>query len=362
MKLFPALFFAAALLGGPAFAQSPGSLPQSQPRQDEIQAQQQRAATQPGNNAPVWRNVQSGAPNYTSVKGRETDVLIQAPARFPGQNRVTTAGEAWREFRNGPVTFIGGWGLVAVIALILGLYLWKGPVKLHERPTGRLLRRFSAFEMTVHWSAAISFCILALSGLVMLFGKHVLLPLIGYTLFSWLAILSKNLHNFVGPLFVVCVVLLFFTFVRDNLWRKHDFAWIRKFGGLFSDKDVPSGKFNGGEKLWFWGGLLVCGVIVSGSGLILDFPNFGQTRSAMQTANIVHLAVASLFMVVGLGHIYMGTIGMAGAYDAMRTGYVDEAWAKEHHEYWYNDIKAGKVPAALEGVPDGSADLTQRPA
>jgi formate dehydrogenase subunit gamma len=317
---------------------------------EAAKAQQKQQIEQPLNNQPLWKEVRSGAPQWTSIQGQETNVLIQS------------RGETWRSLRNSWVSVWAGWALVAMLLAIAAYYMMHGTLQLHAPRTGRNLRRFTAWERSIHWATAISFSILAISGLVIVFGKNVLLPLVGYTLFSWLAILSKNLHNFVGPLFVVCVVLLFFTFVRDNLWRKHDFAWIRKFGGLFSDKDVPSGKFNGGEKLWFWGGLLVCGVIVSGSGLILDFPNFGQTRSAMQTANIVHLAVASLFMFVGLGHIYMGTIGMAGAYDAMRTGYVDEAWAKEHHEYWYNDIKAGKVPAALEGVPDGSADLTQRPA
>jgi formate dehydrogenase subunit gamma len=71
----------------------------------------------------------------------------------------------------------------------------------------------------------------------------------------------------------------------------------------------------------------------------------------MQIANIVHLIIASLFMLAALGHIYMGTLGMAGAYDAMSKGYVDEAWATEHHLYWNNDIKAGKVPTAPETQP-----------
>ncbi len=317
---------------------------------EAAKAQQKQQSEQPLNNQPLWKEVRSGTPQWTSIQGHEVNVLIQSQ------------GETWRALRNGVVSVWAGWALVAMLLVIAAFYMMRGTMQLHEPKTGRSLRRFTAWERSIHWATAISFSILAISGLIIVFGKNVLLPLIGYTLFSWLAILSKNLHNFVGPLFVVCVVLLFFTFVRDNLWRKHDFAWLRKFGGLFSDKDVPSGKFNGGEKLWFWGGLLVCGVIVSASGLILDFPNFGQTRSAMQTANIVHLAVASLFIVVGLGHIYMGTIGMAGAYDAMRTGYVDEAWAKEHHEYWYNDIKAGKIPAALEGAPDGPGDLKQHPA
>jgi formate dehydrogenase subunit gamma len=201
--------------------------------------------------------------------------------------------------------------------------------------------------MAIHWTNATAFVILAISGLIMAFGKNLLLPLIGYTLFSWLSVLAKNLHNFIGPLFIVCMILMVFTFIRDNLWR----TWIRKFGGLFGNEEVASGKFNAGEKAWFWGGLLLCGVIVSATGLVLDFPNFDQTRGTMQLANIVHLTGASLFILGALGHIYMGTLGMAGAYDAMSRGYVDETWAKEHHRYWYNDIKAGKIPTAPDDVP-----------
>jgi formate dehydrogenase subunit gamma len=205
--------------------------------------------------------------------------------------------------------------------------------------------------MTIHWTTAWTFVALAISGLIMTFGKNILLPLIGYTLFSWLTIFAKTLHNFIGPLFLICIVLLFFTFVRDNFWRRYDWNWIRHFGGLVSKHDVPSGKFNAGEKAWFWGGLLVAGLIVSASGLILDFPNFNQTRSTMQITNLVHLTIAALFMLAALGHIYMGTLGMAGAYNAMSTGYVDETWAKEHHLYWYNDIRAGKIPTAPDDVP-----------
>jgi len=184
------------LLCGTAFAQS------------EVQQQRERQVTQPGNNAPVWRNVQSGAPNYTTVQGRETDVLIQPPARFLGQDVRTTAGEAWRQFRNGPVTFYGGWLVVLVLLIIAALYFAKGPVKLHDRPTGRLIHRFSTTEQVVHWCTAISFCVLGLSGLIMLFGKYVLLPVIGYTLFAWLTLLSKNLHNFVAPFFILSVVVM----------------------------------------------------------------------------------------------------------------------------------------------------------
>jgi formate dehydrogenase subunit gamma len=167
----------------------------------------------------------------------------------------------------------------------------------------------------------------------------VVLPLFGYTLFSWLAILSKNLHNFVGPLFVVCTVLMVFTFIRNNIPRAHDWVWIKKFGGMVSGEHVPAGKVNAGQKLWFWGAVLGLGLFVGVTGLILDFPNFLQGRETMQQAHLVHAIAAVLYMTISLGHIYLGTIGMEGAYDAMRTGYVDETWAKEHHEYWYNEVK-----------------------
>jgi len=324
------------------------------PEQDEVRAQQERQVTQPGNNAPVWRDVQSGEPNYTSIQGRETDVLIQPPARFLGQEVKVTAGEAWRQFRNGPVTFYGG-GLIVLIALaIFGFYLWKGPVKVHERPTGRLIPRFSRFEQAVHWSTAISFCLLGLSGLVMLFGKNLLLPVIGYTLFAWLTLIAKNLHNFIAPLFIVSVLAMIAVFIRDNFPRLYDLQWFaRAWAVMARSEHVPSGRFNAGEKGWFWFAVVGLSIVVAWSGLVLLFPNFDQTRAVMQDAWVVHATAALVYIAISLGHIYLGTIGLEGAYGAMRTGYVDEAWAKEHHEYWYKEFKSRKTAAPRSALPAG---------
>jgi formate dehydrogenase subunit gamma len=319
--------------------------------QTESQQQQQRQVTQPGNNAPVWREVrkEGSQENYTSIKGRETNVLVQS------------AGNTWRQIRNGPVTFYGGWLVVLVLAAILGFYAWKGSVKLHERPTGRLIRRFSTFEQVVHWSAAISFCVLGISGLIMLFGKYLLLPVIGYTLFAWLTALGKNLHNFIAPLFIVSVVVMIFMWLRDNLPRSYDWQWFRKAWAFFArGEHIPSGRFNAGEKVWFWGGVLVLSVIVSWSGLILLFPNFDQTRAVMQQAWIVHAVAALVYIVISFGHIYMGTIGVEGAYGNMRTGYTDETWAREHHEIWYREVKSGKSAQAGGAVPAGAPHMKEK--
>lgn len=321
------------------------------PRSDDpsVQAQQKREETQPGNNAPVWRDVRSGQAGFTSIPGREMGVLVQS------------SGETWRQIRNGPVTFYGGWLVVLTVLAVLGFYFWKGPVKLRERPTGRLIHRFSTVERVVHWSTAISFCVLGLSGLIMFFGKHLLLPVLGYTLFAWLTALSKNLHNFIAPLFIVSVVAMIVLFIKDNLPRAYDLRWFaRAWAVMARGEHVPTGRFNAGEKGWFWFGVVGMSIVVSWSGLILLFPNFDQTRAVMQDAWVWHASAALLYIAISLGHIYLGTIGLEGSYQAMRKGYVDEAWAKEHHEYWYEELKSVKGAGSGGAVPAGAHHMRER--
>jgi formate dehydrogenase subunit gamma len=285
------------------------------------------------NNPPAWGSA-SERPAYASVPGVDTNRLIQG------------AGREWRIFRNGPLTRYGGWLVVAVLAVLTLLYLVKGPFRLHGAPTGRLIERFNAVERTSHWVMAISFVFLALSGMIILWGKYLILPWLGYTGFSWLTVISKNLHNFVGPLFIFSIVVAFLIYVKDNLWRAGDFKWITHFGGMFSGNELPSGRFNGMEKAWFWGGLVILGTVLSVTGLILDFPNWNQGREAMQQANVIHIVAALLFIAGALGHIYMGVF-TEGAYRGMRDGYVDETWAKEHHSIWYEEVKQGKRPEKI---------------
>jgi formate dehydrogenase subunit gamma len=306
------------------------------------QSQAQRQQEQPYNNAPIWREVRSGEEQYTSIKGRETGVLMQP------------LGETWRELRNGWIVPIAGW-FVFGFACALALLHWRrGAIKLHAKPTGRLIQRFTALERVAHWTVAISFCVLGISGLIMMVGKYVLLPVIGYTLFSWLAQVAKLLHNFIGPVFIAGVVLLIVLFARHALPRAGDLVWlIKNRGGVATGAHVPCHFLNGGQKMWFWGGVVAMSLIVGVTGLVMDFPNFDQLRSTMIVANVLHASVGGILMGLSLFHIYMGSIGQEGAYEGMRYGYVDEAWAKEHHELWYEDVKSGKVRAgSAKGRPE----------
>ncbi len=343
----PAAAASTVLAGPPA-----GFVAPAEPLPDETNAQ--RAKSQPGNNAPFWRGVHDSGTTQgvTNLPGAELGVLIQPFVSYPGAP-YTNAGEAWRQVRNQWIIPYGG-ALIAITLLALGLfYRSRGVLGGHEPYTGRTIERFTYFERAAHWANAIAFCVLAVSGLVMAFGKFLLLPLIGSTLFGWLTYLLKTAHNLCGPLFAVSLVIVFVTFMRDNLPNASDLKWLRRAGGLFGGEETPSGRFNAGEKVLFWGGVFLLGIVVVGSGLVLDkvIPGLAYLRGDMQVAHMIHGVATVLMMAMFLGHIYLGTIGMKDAYAAMKTGHVDEGWAKEHHALWYEDIQAGRIPAQRTPPP-----------
>lgn len=269
-------------------------------------------------------------------------------------------GNTWRILRNGPLASIAGTLLLVVPLLIFGFYRIVGPARSDHLESGRKIQRFSSWDRIVHWATAITFLILAATGLIILFGKQVMLPWMGHNIFSWFAIIAKYLHNFVGPLFIVCSIAMFVTFLRKNFFRRWDWNWVKQGGGLVSHAHVPAGFFNAGEKIWFWGGVTLLGLLMSVSGLILNFPYFynigssiGFTRYLLQIANYLHLIGGTLYMIGAMGHIYIGTWGTPGAYQAMRHGNVDEEWARAHHEIWYNELKGNPTPP----VPPGGHPL-----
>jgi formate dehydrogenase subunit gamma len=249
-------------------------------------------------------------------------------------------GNTWRTIRNGPLATISGTLMVATLLAIFAFYQLIGPARLDHPESGHRIQRFTPWQRLIHWTTAISFVLLAITGLIIMFGKKLLLPWMGHEAFSWVAIISKYSHNFIGPLFILCSVAMFFTFLRENLFHRWDWQWIKKGGGLITHQHVPAAYFNAGEKLWFWGGVTLLGLLVSVTGLVLDFVNFGQTRYVLQIANTLHIAGATLYIVAAMGHIYIGTLGTPGAWDAMAHGTVDEEWARAHHEYWYDTVKA----------------------
>jgi formate dehydrogenase subunit gamma len=310
----------------------------------------------------MWRGVQRGVEGFNNLprsQAPEAGVLIQGQVQYPG-SRLTTAGEAWRQVRNNWIIPYGGALVIISIVALLIFWFARGPIG-HNPAVGgggRRIERFTPFERAAHWTNAVAFVVLGISGIVMAFGKFFLLPVIGATLFGYFTYLLKNLHNFFGPLFAVSLLIVIITFIKDEFPRRGDMRWLLKAGGVFSKSgELPSHRFNAGEKAVFWAGVVVLGIVTVASGLVLDklIPSIEYVRATMQQAHMIH-AVAAVLMICLIGfHIYLGTVGYRGAYRAMREGYVDEAWAREHHAYWAEDVQSGKIPAQRsKSAPDGA--------
>ena len=318
--------------------------------------QQENTAHAP---APGWTSADSGREHFDRH-------FIIPPGFMDAQDLILQrGGNTWRTVRNGPIAIIAGVLLLVVPLLIFGFYQVVGPAA-QPADSGRRVQRFTDWDRVVHWATALAFLILAASGVIVLFGKKLLLPLVGHSVFYWLAMISKFAHNFVGPLFIVCSIAMFVTFLRKNFFRRWDWQWLKKGGGLISGEHIPAGFFNAGEKLWFWGGVVLLGLLMSATGLLLDFPYFKEigshfaiTRYLLQVADYLHVLGATLYIVASMGHIYIGSWGTPGTYHGMRHGDVDAAWAQSHHQIWYDEIQTGAV---AERPLQPTAGLRPKPA
>jgi formate dehydrogenase subunit gamma len=310
----------------------------------------------------LWRRIRRGHRGTVSLPDRQAGVMIQSE------------GDNWRAIRNGPVSVYGAWLLGAVIVVLALYYLVRGRIPIESGWSGREVERFNNVERFAHWTTAGSFVVLGLTGLNMMYGRYVILPLIGADAFSWFTYYGKIGHNFLGFAFMVGLVLIILVWLRDNMPDSTDWVWIKQGGGLFSrGVHPPARKFNAGQKFVFWLTVLA-GASISFTGLSLLFPFtfdvFGPTFALLNMigfdlpANVTSMqemlltqlwhAVLSLVMIaIILAHIYIGWLGMEGAYDAIGSGYVDENWAKEHHSLWVAEMQQGGDTPPQSGTGHG---------
>ena len=278
---------------------------------------------------------------------------IQGRGSIPDTKSYTIeqpAGRDWRHFREVTLRWIGGVAILGILALLVLFYLWRGMVRIESGRSGHTIVRFNAAERFVHWMTATCFVILALSGLNITFGRPLLLPLMspeGFTAWSeW----AKYAHNYLSFPFTLGVILIFFMWVAGNIPNQVDIEWFRRRGGMVGHDRPPAYRFNGGQKLIYWIVVLGGGAIAV-SGYLLMFPFYGTDIQTMQSAEIAHGIIAMLFIAAMLGHIYIGTIGIEGAFEAMGTGTVDVNWAREHHNLWLEEIRAGSQPHLAQQQP-----------
>ncbi|WP_299149364.1 formate dehydrogenase subunit gamma [uncultured Tateyamaria sp.] len=315
----------------------------------------------------LWRALRFGSADITaSNNGPAATTLIQ------------DGGMRWLLFREGPLATYGAYLLGGTLALLALFFLIRGRIRIEGEKTGRTIERFKAVERFGHWLLAGSFILLGITGLVSLFGRKVLIPAFGHEAFATLALASKWIHNNVSWAFMIALVMIFVMWVYHNLPHRSDINWLLKGGGIFGKGHPPAKKFNAGQKLIFWS-VIVLGTSISVSGLALLFPfelnmfaatfaklnSFGISgalglgelpttlapHEEMQYAQLWHAMVSFVLMAIIFAHIYIGTVGMEGAYDAMGSGEVEEQWAREHHSLWVEEVKAQKAAAPKSATP-----------
>ena len=272
----------------------------------------------------------------------EHEKTIRGLGHIPDTKSYTLeqpAGRNWRHFHEVTLRWIGGVAILGMLAVLVVFYLARGMVRLESGRAGRTIVRFNPFERFVHWMTAVCFVILALSGLNITFGRPLLLPLMKPESFTALSEWAKYAHNFLSFPFTLGVVLIFLMWLGGNLPTRVDLEWLKRGGGMIGHDHPPAHRFNAGQKLIYWG-VVLGGGAAAVSGYLLIFPFYGTTIETMQRAEMIHGIVAMLFIATMLAHIYIGTIGMEGAFEAMGSGEVDVNWAKEHHSLWFEEEMA----------------------
>ncbi|PTW60844.1 formate dehydrogenase gamma subunit [Breoghania corrubedonensis] len=346
---------AGGLLAGPAQAQrqTPPELQQS-PTGGHVPGDALGTAS----DADLWRAVRGGVSGTVNIPDKKAALLIQSQ------------GDNWRAFRNGPLSTYGAWALLGTVIILALFFALRGRIMIEKGPAGVTITRFSWIERTGHWLVGVSFIVLAVTGLNLLYGRYVLKPVIGADAFALITHWGKYAHNYLAFAFIAGLVMIFVMWVSHNIPSRIDIAWILKAGGLFSKNVHPdSRKFNAGQKIIFWA-VIVGGVSVAVSGWALLFPFtthlfsgtfevvnaiFGTSLPTnlapiheQQLAQGWHAILALLLTCVILAHIYIGSVGMEGAFDAMGSGEVDLNWAKEHHNLWVEEVQereAGRAEA-----------------
>lgn len=276
--------------------------------------------------AEIWRSIRQGTDALPSGSRPNTEdgILINAQ------------GEWWAQIHTDQIIGYGAWVLLAVILAISVYFIIRGKVRLEGGRTGHGVPRFNLFQRVAHWFMASIFLLLALTGIILLFGRTYMMPLVGHSVFSEIATAAMQAHNLFGPLFLLALVTLFIAFVRGNFASLVDLRWLLRAGGFFGGH-ASAGRYNLGEKLWFWVAV-IGGLLLSVSGFLMLFPDTLATRDQLQLGIIVHAVTAILFIGVACGHIYLGTIGTEDTLEGMVHGDVDENWAKTHHDLWYENL------------------------
>ncbi|CAN7190828.1 formate dehydrogenase subunit gamma [Bradyrhizobium sp. LjRoot220] len=262
---------------------------------------------------------------------------------------IQPAGRDWRDFQRSKLPIIAGVAILGMLVLLAVFLMVRGRIRVDHGFSGTKILRFASFERFTHWLTASCFVVLALSGLNISFGRVLIMPLFGAQAFATMSGWAKIAHDYLAFPFMLGLAIMFLIWIKDNIPGKLDWQWLKQGGGILPNgKHPPAKRFNAGQKGIFWI-VIIGGVLMSVSGWYMLFPYLPGNVTTLQFWTVIHAVIAMLFIAVMLAHIYIGSVGMEGAFDAMGTGEVDLNWAKEHHALWVEEEQAkGRAPSGSD--------------
>jgi formate dehydrogenase subunit gamma len=291
---------------------------------------------------PTQQSVNEGALLEALGSGGNVAGRITIPDQNAGY-LIKPDNKIWAALQGDTLHQISIWAVIGMVVLLTLFYVIRGKIRVDGGLSGRKILRFNTLERFAHWTLASTFIILALSGLNLIIGKTVILPLLGENAFGTLSAWGKIAHNYLAWPFMVALVMVLLLWVVHNIPNRLDVEWLKQGGGLVK-KGVhpPAKKFNAGQKIIFWA-VIAGGAALSYTGVMLLFPAVAGTPADWQFFQTIHALTAAVLSAIIIAHIYIGSVGMEGAFDAMGTGEVDENWAKEHHSLWVEEVKGAKA-------------------
>jgi len=328
MRLPHVLFLAALLFAAPpALAQQPEPTPSSPTSKEQVQ---------------LYSPTQDKLVGRVSIPDQKLGVLVQPE------------GREWRQFRTETLRWVAAILIIGMVVLLAAFFLIRGRVEMEGGRSGLKVLRFNGIDRFAHWLTAVSFIILALTGVALTFGRPLLIPLIGHDAFYQVAIWGKAIHNYLSLPFVIGLLMILVLWVKDNFPAREDASWFRNMGGLLTRGGMhpACGRFNAGQKVVFWATVLGGGALAV-TGFMMMNPFAWTDIDGMQTLQMIHGILAALMITLILAHIYIGSMGMEGAFDAMGSGEVDETWARDHHRLWYErQVSKGYADTSRTGARD----------
>lgn len=282
----------------------------------------------PNSHNDLWNKVRQGEAGYTAVPNA-SPVLID------------NSGQNWRQLRNATIATYGAWLFGGILLAFIVLLFTRGQIRLEKPRTGNKIKRWHEAERLLHWYTAFLFIIMSLTGLLLLYGKAIVLPYVDKTLFAFYLKYCMIIHNYAANFFLFGFIIMILVWLVHSFPRTVDKQWFTQLGGLLSHHPIQAGFFNAGQKIWYWL-IFWVGFVVIGSGFYINLPIFGQTIAGLQLASILHSGFSVIWIAAALIHIYAHLIGREGSLESMTTGQVDETWAKQHHVVWYQEIQDEK--------------------